>query len=327
MADPTIADAGSMPQPLTPADCDLRGYEFMPLFGHRLFSSQLNEEATDAEFRACITLWWSAWQNCPAGSVSSSDAVLARVVGYGKDVRAWLKAKKIVLHGFVLCSDGRLYHPIICEAAVKAYESRLKASKTREADRERLRKWRLNRDSEQTAKPSDTSDGNDGQPNNETRDEAPFETDHETRFETSDKRVRDEMRGDKRRKEREEPPYAPPAETFASPPAAQPKTRRKAGSHLSPDWMPTLDERRYAIDRGLDADAIALDFRDYWIGHGKPMADWLRTWQRWCREAETRQARRVIPHRSNGFLSVSTDSILDRIEADRRREEANAQTH
>ncbi|SRR6266446_5073309 len=44
---------------------------------------------------------------------------------------------------------------------------------------------------------------------------------------------------------------------------------------LPEDWMPTeLDDKDLAL---------LEDFRDYWIGEGKPKADWNRTWKRWKR--------------------------------------------
>lgn len=124
-----------LPAPLTPADCDLRGYDFMPLFGHRLFGSDLYDRMDDAEFRIAIRLWWEAWNQCPAGSLPSDDRRLCKLAELGRDMKAWLKVKEVVLHGFVLCSDGRLYHKHLSEWAMDAYARRLR-------DRERKRRWR-----------------------------------------------------------------------------------------------------------------------------------------------------------------------------------------
>jgi len=131
-----------LPEPMTPADCDLRGSEYMPLHGHKLFSSTLYSESTDAEFRAALRLWWSAWQQCPAGSLPSSDAALALAADYGRDLKGWQRVKRVALHGFVLCADGRLYHPILCDVALNSYALRLKNDAKRDGDRERLQRWR-----------------------------------------------------------------------------------------------------------------------------------------------------------------------------------------
>jgi hypothetical protein len=138
-----------LPAPLVPADCDLRGYEFMPLFGHKLFGSDFYARATDAEFRAAIRLWWSAWQQCPAGSLPTDDAALALLADYGRDVRGFQKVRSVALDGFILCSDGRLYHPVLCAEAAFAYERRVK---------ERVRKAAL-RKSKSAAQPIESNNG------------------------------------------------------------------------------------------------------------------------------------------------------------------------
>lgn len=45
------------------------------------------------------------------------------------------------------------------------------------------------------------------------------------------------------------------------------------------------DFKHYAEEKRPDLDAGELweNFRDYYLGHGKPMKDWKRTWQRWVR--------------------------------------------
>lgn len=48
---------------------------------------------------------------------------------------------------------------------------------------------------------------------------------------------------------------------------------------LPEDWRLYVREKR----PDLDAQAIWLDFRDYWKMQAKPMVDWARTWQRWVR--------------------------------------------
>ena len=125
--------ADDLPPPMTPADCDLRGYEFMPLFGHRLFGSDFDMKATDSEFRIALRLWWAAWQQCPAGSLPDDDAALCRLADLGRDQKSWKKVRNSVLYGFEKCSDGRLYHAVLCEEALHAWERRRK-EKVRKAN-------------------------------------------------------------------------------------------------------------------------------------------------------------------------------------------------
>ncbi len=124
-----------LPEPMTPADCDLRGYDFMPLFGHRLFRSELYELSNGEEFKVAVKLWWEAWNQCPAGSLPFDDVKLCRLADLGRDIKLWKKMRASVLRGFVLCSDGRLYHRLLCEWALDAFARRVK-------DRERKRRWR-----------------------------------------------------------------------------------------------------------------------------------------------------------------------------------------
>lgn len=124
------------PQPMAPTDCDLRGMEWMPLFGARLFDSDFEARASDAEFRAAVHLWWACWQQVPAGSLPDDDIVLCKAAGLGRDVKTWRRLRAgNALHGFVKCSDGRLYHVFQCKNATDAWERRLKA-------RERKANWR-----------------------------------------------------------------------------------------------------------------------------------------------------------------------------------------
>lgn len=130
------------PAPLSPPECDLRGYDFMPLFGHRLFCGRLYTHCTDAEFRAALRLWWAAWNQVPAGSLPMDDRALATLADFGRDVRAWRRVRARALDGFVACSDGRLYHPLLSREAVRAHVGRLRAQRRRNDDAERLRRWR-----------------------------------------------------------------------------------------------------------------------------------------------------------------------------------------
>lgn len=125
--------------PMTPADCDLRGMEWMPLYGGRLFGSDFDAHATDTEWRAAMQLWWSAWNQVPAASLPDDDVAMCRLAGLGRDLKAWRKIKARAIHGFVTCSDGRLYHRALADFAMESWARRLK-------DRERKAKWREQRE-------------------------------------------------------------------------------------------------------------------------------------------------------------------------------------
>ncbi|HXQ41623.1 MAG TPA: hypothetical protein VN821_10160 [Candidatus Udaeobacter sp.] len=124
-----------LPEPLTPAEADLQGYGFMPLYGHRLFGSGFNTLCNDAEWRAGVTLWWAAWNQVPAGSLPDDDVALARLADLGRDLRRWRRLRVNALRGFVRCADGRLYHKALAPLVVEAWAKRL-------AERDRKRKYR-----------------------------------------------------------------------------------------------------------------------------------------------------------------------------------------
>ena len=113
-----------MTEPLTPSDCDLRDFEFMPLLVARLRDSDLATKDPEGCWYA-VLLWSASWHQVPAASVPDDDAALARLVGLGRDVKTFRKHKDTALHRFVRCSDGRLYHPVVAERANLAWQEKL----------------------------------------------------------------------------------------------------------------------------------------------------------------------------------------------------------
>lgn len=112
-------------EPLVSADVDLRGYEFMPLYGDRLKKSQTWITADPAGKVAALELWWHAYAHeVPAGSLPDDDRLLADYAGFGVSVRAWLKVRPQAMRGWVMCSDGRLYHPFVAELVLEAWKGR-----------------------------------------------------------------------------------------------------------------------------------------------------------------------------------------------------------
>jgi hypothetical protein len=111
------------PEPLTPPDCDLRssGMVFMPLDVGRMMDSDQFAMATGDEFKATMALYAKAWLQVPAASLPNDDRVLAHLAG-GYTPRRWRKIKDVALRGWMLCTDGRLYHPVIAEFAHDAWE-------------------------------------------------------------------------------------------------------------------------------------------------------------------------------------------------------------
>jgi len=113
-----------LPAPLTPADCDLRDFAFLPLDVVRLRDSDLAIHVTGEEFRCAVLLWCASWHQVPAASLPDDDKTLAALAGFGRAVGEWAKHRDGALRGWVKCSDGRLYHSVIAEKAREAWASK-----------------------------------------------------------------------------------------------------------------------------------------------------------------------------------------------------------
>lgn len=135
----------SLPEPLTPASCDVSRLPFMPLHVDRLLESDLMGLATGDEFKAAIRLWCRSWKQTPAASLPSDERLLASMAGVG--VADWRLIAEVALHGFVKCADGRLYHPVIAALALEADE---KCERQRERAKTRWARERALREASQS---------------------------------------------------------------------------------------------------------------------------------------------------------------------------------
>jgi hypothetical protein len=274
-----------LPDPMSPPDCDLRGYDFMPLFGNRLFGSSLYAKAlrNPRAGLAALKLWWAAWQQCPAGSLPSDDDSLCYHADFGTDIKAWMKVKEIALHGFVQCSDGRLYHRILCDEAKDAFERRRK---------ERERKANL-----RAKKSAETNGGNDS---GETKEVPPVSRGTtQGRDAGQDADVRADRTGQDSdlKEEKKDPP------SLRSVP---PKRRER----LRDDWAPSEAGEQFAEARGVDARTEAQKFRDHHTAKGNLMADWDAAWRTWCGNAQRFAPRaKPIPGQSPLDLMIRAERM------------------
>lgn len=147
-------DCSKLPPPPVPADIDLRSHWWMKLDLSRLHSSDFIHLASNEEFGAAVKLWTESMRQVPAGSLPNDDKILASLAGYRGSPRRWMKVRTIALHGFSLCSDGRLYHPVLAEMVLDAWGNKTQQptsspSDPRAKDRERLRRWRAEQKAKQ----------------------------------------------------------------------------------------------------------------------------------------------------------------------------------
>lgn len=140
------------PPPVSPGT-DVSALDGFMLNVERLLASELLAIGTPEECWAALMLWCRAWKQVPAGSLPNDERILASFSGTGK---RWAKVREVALHGFVLCSDGRLYHRFLCTEVVRASARQAAYRERREADRKRLTEWREQRRRTQSETPSET---------------------------------------------------------------------------------------------------------------------------------------------------------------------------
>jgi hypothetical protein len=106
------------PQPPIAAEVDLRDFAYMPLDVRRLLTSETWVLGRAEEKVAAINLWCEAWHQVPCGSLPDNERMLAHLSQAGA---GWKKVRAHAMRGWVLCSDGRWYHPVIVEKALESW--------------------------------------------------------------------------------------------------------------------------------------------------------------------------------------------------------------
>lgn len=264
--------------PLVAADVDLRGFEFMPLFGDRLFKSATWIGASAEAKVAALRLWWHSYgHEVPASSLPDDDNLLSDYAGYGVMVREWRKVKAQAMRGYVLCSDGRWYHPIVAELAMDGWKERVR-------NREKQRAWR-----ERNQKKDGDVTVTDGV-TKPLRNAGQGEDSERTVNGQGQVNLKTTSGGDLPVVTPDEP--SPPDE-----PATTPK-----GSRLAKNWKLPKAWGEWALKErpGWSKDKVlkvAEKFRDHWIaqpGQKGVKAEWDAMWRNWVRnegdshtEAET----------------------------------------
>ena len=132
-----------LPAPLVPAEVDLSGFDYMPLYIERLKMSKA--------WLACkrrpqlafylINLWTRAFQERPHGSIEDDDDVLADAAMCSP--KQWEGLRETVLRGWQKCADGRLYHPFVAKVVLDSWAARIKHKGQTAAARAALEQKRL----------------------------------------------------------------------------------------------------------------------------------------------------------------------------------------
>ncbi|WP_426960265.1 DUF1376 domain-containing protein [Muricoccus radiodurans] len=114
----------------------------MPFDVGRLLNSNFWALSEGDEFKAAFSLWMRSWLQVPAASLPADDRILAVLSGAHED---WAERKQRALHGWLKCSDGRLYHPMIAELALAAHAERLNQRERSSVEHQRVQRHRAER--------------------------------------------------------------------------------------------------------------------------------------------------------------------------------------
>ena len=105
-----------------PADVVIPRLPWVPIYADRLWDSNFFAVATAEEFKAAFCLWVKSWTQRPPGSLPNDDRLLCRLAELNGNLAKWGKVKRMALRHWVLCDDDRLYHPVVAELVLDAYQ-------------------------------------------------------------------------------------------------------------------------------------------------------------------------------------------------------------
>lgn len=124
--------SNELPDPSYPPETKANGWSPVQDI-ERIISSDTWVLAEDDERPWLLRIWLEAWRSVPVGSMPADRRLFARRIGCKT---AFLEAHaEILMRGWVLHSDGNLYHSFIVSQVDEMLE-------TRHKNREKLRKWR-----------------------------------------------------------------------------------------------------------------------------------------------------------------------------------------
>jgi Protein of unknown function (DUF1376) len=123
------------PLPMVSTEVDLTDFKFMPLEVARLRRSKawlICKRRPELAFYM-LNLWTASWHERPAGSLEDDDDVLADAAMCPPE--RWAEVKADALRGWVKCSDGRLYHPVVAEKVAESWHGKVLRRWSNECDR------------------------------------------------------------------------------------------------------------------------------------------------------------------------------------------------
>jgi hypothetical protein len=127
-----VVSPSTVPDPAYPAETRAKGWKFT-LDYERMEQSD-TWALTPPEVRPwLLMLWLTAWKQMPCGTLPNDDTLVAARIGMpAREFAAW---RDVLMRGWVLHSDGRLYHATITEQVLSMIEKR-------QTEAERKKAWR-----------------------------------------------------------------------------------------------------------------------------------------------------------------------------------------
>lgn len=273
----------TLPPPMVPPDADLTDFKFMPLEVARLRRSKawlICKRRPELAF-FMLNLWSASWHERPAGSLEDDDDVLADAAMCSPE--RWQKVRAEVMRGWVKCSDGRLYHPVVAEKVMDSWHGKAVARWRKECDRIRKENHKR-KENQQPTLPFPPEPRRAGDPI--PPESPPFPAESGGIPAENALKGRERKGRDKEREKKE-------SLTVTSARAPRGPAESK-GERLPVGWGPSDELRQWTRDTireaasSVDPRAELAKFIDYW--NGQPgakgrKADWPGTWRNWIRKA------------------------------------------
>lgn len=107
------ADDANLPPPPYPADVSAKGWRFeIDVDKVRKSDTWMIASAAGPEYRGWLLLMWmTAWDQVPCGSFSNDDTLIA--MRLGMPLPMFVSMRHVLMRGWRLHADGRLYHDTI----------------------------------------------------------------------------------------------------------------------------------------------------------------------------------------------------------------------
>jgi hypothetical protein len=267
----------TIPDPLTPAECNLQDFAFMPLDVARLRDSDLAANETPEACWAAVLLWAASWHQVPAASIPNDDRWIAKQAGYaqrGKIAREWADVRPGALRGWVECSDGRLYHPVVAEKAREAWQAKVEQRWRSECAR--IKKHNERHPGADVTRPTFEEWIAAGCPSGHPLP-VPRDTGNSPRDTGRDNSSKGQGEGQGQGQPKEENPSGSSA-------ARPPRATRKCPA----DFTVTDDMAQWAKAEApsVNVERETEKFRDHTFTTAK--SDWPATWRNWMRRASER---------------------------------------